>query len=449
MRIPLYKLYRGTEHLKILMLNKTTPCGRYLLILVVTSIIFGLNTQATMLYQLAALLVAVCCVSFPLSFIFSPRISISREMPEVCTVGENLSYTIQLHNKDTKTTGGLFFREETDYPLPSPNEFLTTSEHNEEKRNKVDRWLKYYRWQWLIQQKVRGRFPLIPLQPLLPGKGQKVEVFFSATKRGYLHLKGYSLARSEPLGLFKKELFFSQEHNILVLPKTYPISNLNFEGPRKYHQGGLSSAAKFGDSEEFIALREYQAGDSIRHIDWKATAKMQNPILRQYQDEYFSRHGIILDTFTHLSHCPLFEEAISIAASIVIKKSHGNMVIDLLFAGNTFIETTTMGKGLAEQHHMLEILACMNPCREKIFNELTNLVKSHTDHLSGALLIFIDMDEKRLQLIRFFQALAIPFKAILVTANTEKSKNLIDNFEVSSLITVIDINRDSPEVLLQ
>ncbi len=448
MRIKLYSLYKYTELLKRKVRRTTTLSGRWLLIMTLVALVFGLNTQATMLYQLAAFLLVVLLISFPLSFRFSPQTTGTRNIPATCTVGEKLTYTLRLVNKGAKKERGLLFREHAPDTLPTFAEFDKTPESGEEKRNFVDRSLKYYRWLWLIKRKVGAAFPLISLEEIPPGEEREMEVSFTAQKRGYLHLDGYSLVRAEPLGLFKKEILTRLEKNILVLPRTYPVSDIHFDGSRKYHQGGISSAAKYGDSQEFIALREYQAGDSIRHIDWKATARLQKPILRQYQDEYFSRFGIILDTFTSLDYCPIFEEAVSVAASIVIHEDPGSSVIDLLFAGSTFVSTTTMGKGLAEQNHMLEILASVSTCRDKQFTELTDLVKSHTELLSGAVLIFIDLDSKRKKMISYLQALNIPFKAVLISSDGEESRKKVEQHDMLPFITIIDINRATKEIRL-
>ena len=40
-----------------------------------------------------------------------------------------------------------------------------------------------------------------------------------------------------------------------------------------------------GEGYDFIELREYMAGDDIRHIDWNITAKMQTPFIKVYREE--------------------------------------------------------------------------------------------------------------------------------------------------------------------
>ena len=48
--------------------------------------------------------------------------------------------------------------------------------------------------------------------------------------------------------------------------------------------GDYESAFK-GRGMEFEEVREYQAGDDIRHIDWNVTARMSAPFVKQYREE--------------------------------------------------------------------------------------------------------------------------------------------------------------------
>lgn len=48
--------------------------------------------------------------------------------------------------------------------------------------------------------------------------------------------------------------------------------------------GAYLSAFK-GKGMEFEDVREYQAGDDIRSIDWNVTARMQNPFIKRFQEE--------------------------------------------------------------------------------------------------------------------------------------------------------------------
>lgn len=441
-------LYHFTERLKRRLRLRTTLLGRYLLVLTLLCTVFGLNTYATMLYQMASFLAAVIIISFPFSLRFSPELIISRRLPKSCTAGEEFSYGIKIKSTGKQQIKGISYQECPPTALPTYEEFSRTAETGEESRNIVDRVLKYYRWSWLVRKKQRVVTPHLSLADIPAGAEIEMETTLTAKRRGQLHLEGYSLWRDDPLGVFKKTISIAAEKNILVLPKTYPISDLSFAGSRKYHQGGLISGAQFGDSQEFIALREYQPGDSIRHMDWKATARAQKPILRQYQDEYFTRYGIILDGFTQLESCLLFEEAISIGASIILKNVNTDHVVDLLFAGNTIVSNATMGRGLADPSHLLEILACLQTCQDRSFSELTDLVKHNIHLLSGTILIFIDLDSKRKKLLTFLQETGIPFQAVLITHDMEQSKKLMESLGQLPPITLVPLDRETEEVRL-
>ena len=48
---------------------------------------------------------------------------------------------------------------------------------------------------------------------------------------------------------------------------------------------GNNSSIFHGEGYDFIELREYMAGDDIRHIDWNITAKMQKPFIKIFREE--------------------------------------------------------------------------------------------------------------------------------------------------------------------
>ena len=59
---------------------------------------------------------------------------------------------------------------------------------------------------------------------------------------------------------------------------------------------GAHLARKRGDGTEFHQMREYRTGDSLRQIDWKATARARRLISREYQEERNQRVALLLDS---------------------------------------------------------------------------------------------------------------------------------------------------------
>ena len=54
---------------------------------------------------------------------------------------------------------------------------------------------------------------------------------------------------------------------------------------------GIHRRRRRGEGQTFLQLRDYRIGDSLRQIDWKATARVRKPMARDYQEE---RHQTVL-----------------------------------------------------------------------------------------------------------------------------------------------------------
>lgn len=66
-------------------------------------------------------------------------------------------------------------------------------------------------------------------------------------------------------------------------------------GDRRLSQIGIKTYVQRGMGTDFHQLAEYSWGESVRHIDWKATLRQGKPIVRQYQDERDQRVFFLLD----------------------------------------------------------------------------------------------------------------------------------------------------------
>ncbi|MFT5701470.1 MAG: hypothetical protein ACI8ZB_004365 [Desulforhopalus sp.] len=446
MSLRLYRTYLFLAKTKARIRSKVSSSGRLFIVFAALSVLFGFNTKQTMIYQLAALFVMFLFFSFPFSFFFSPTIRMRRFLPKTCTAGEKLTYLLQFENTGEKTASGLIFKEQSGADYPTFEDFISEHEYGEKDRNYFDRKLGYYRWQWLFKRNAGARFASFTLPQLLSHEQSQVEVSLLPLRRGYIQLRGYSIHRLDPLGLFKNEILFKDIQKLLVMPKMYPVVHKYLTGSRKYHLGGLASAASCGESGEFVSLREYRPGDPVKHIDWKVTARVGSPTVRQYQDEYFSRYGILLDTFTEQEGA-VFEDAVSIAVSIIAQQDVTRNSIDLLFASDNCIPQSSIVNGLSDQHHMLEILACITRCHDQEFSTLADLVIEHTGILSGLILVLVKIDDQRQQLLNHLKNMKIPYKAILVSDDRENSLSQLRTMSLSN-INIFDIKSDTKIVEL-
>ncbi|RKZ65161.1 MAG: DUF58 domain-containing protein, partial [Candidatus Parabeggiatoa sp. nov. 3] len=186
---------------------------------------------------------------------------------------------------------------------------------------------------------------------------------------------------------------------------------------QKYQRGGVQLAMSVGDAEEFVSLREYRPGDSLRQIHWKSWAKIGKPIVKESHEEFFVRHALILDTFTQQAYGELFETAVSVAASFATAKRSQDVLLDLMFVG-TQAYCLTSGRGVGQTEKLLEVLACVEACTDHPFRLMYPLVMTHLASLSGCLCILLNWDESRQHLVQLLQNAGIPI-LVLVISQTE------------------------------
>ncbi|WP_419174027.1 DUF58 domain-containing protein [Desulfosediminicola sp.] len=445
----LYRLYCRLTKIKRKVSRKVSHTGRVLIVFAALCVLFGLNTRQTMMYQLASLSVMLLLLAFPLALRFDIRLRVRRILPETCTAGEKLTYLLDLQNQDSATSNGLFFTEFSSTDFPTYQEFSTLREDGETRRNYFDRKFGYYRWLWLLKQKAGARFVTSSLPPLQPDEHTQAEVSFTPLRRGYVQLGGYSIYRLEPLGLMKKELFFKDGAKLLVLPKRYSVLQTEQSGMQSQLLAGTGSGGRHGSSGEFVTLREYNSGDPLKHIDWKATARTGEPVVRQFQDEHFSLSGLMLDIYPLPEERALFEEAVSVAASIITAESRGACGVGLLCAGTTCISADSSGRSggssLGEKQKMLEFLACVQPAESVQFSEIVDNITYNADYLGSLIVILVSLDEKRRDLLNRLRALGRPCEVVLVTADPDKSRDVIEEHALHP-VRLFDIREKSKVV---
>jgi uncharacterized protein (DUF58 family) len=169
-----------------------------------------------------------------------------------------------------------------------------------------------------------------------------------------------------------------------------------------------------GESEEFVALRDYRAGDPLRHVHWRSSARTGRLVVKEFEDEFFVRHALVLDTFAAFAQAAAFEDAVSLAASFACTVDTQESLLDLMFVGPQAVCFTT-GRGVGHAEQALEILAGVQPCREKAFASLQALVLEHAAALSGCVCIFLEWDAARRELARRLTALGLPLLVLVVT----------------------------------
>jgi uncharacterized protein (DUF58 family) len=405
---PIYWSYRYSSGLWHWAARRFTTAGLCVAGTWMVAGLMGVDIENTVTYQSFALLFAFLIFSLACSFFFRAKFSATRFLPRFGTVGQPLYYQVQLANSTAKRQAGLALLDDLADPRPPYDEWLAF-ELAKSRRIRPFRVSNRREGSPFRTAKVKaGAVPPLPARAAV-----SVPMELVPLRRGLLRFTGVTVGCADPLGLFRSFSRVSAPQSVLILPKRYPLPPVALPGQFKYQQGGVALAANVGCSEEFVSLRDYRHGDPLRHIHWRSWAKVGKPIVKEFEDEFFVRHALVLDTFTNEPHSELLEEAVSVAASFACTVLTQESLLDLLFVGNESY-CFTAGRGLGTADQMLEILAAARNCAGKPFSALEHLVFGHISMVSGCICILQKWDEVRRKFIGKLKALNVPVMVLII-----------------------------------
>lgn len=402
-----YRLYRFASSVRFWALRRFTRAGWLMLVALVLCGGMATDTEQSLGYQAFTLVAALLVISLLGALRFRARFEVERSLPRFATVGEPIAYRVVVRNLTPRLQSDLSIFDGVADAGPTFAEFAAaTRATNRRKSFRVS----------ASAPLVRRAIVRPAVLPALPARGAvETELRLLPAKRGVLRFTHVSLARPDPFGLFRSLVTVRAPGAITVLPRRYAVAPMTLPGGARYQQGGVAFASSVGESEEFVALRDYRAGDPLRHIHWRSWARMGRPIVKEFQDEFFVRHALILDTFAGPDGAERFEEAVSVAASFACTIDTQESLLDLLFVGPEAF-CFTIGRGVAHADQMLEILASVKLCAEKRFAVLEKSVVEHAAEVSGVICIFLDWDEPRQELVRKLKAMGVPVLVLVVRA---------------------------------
>jgi uncharacterized protein (DUF58 family) len=143
---------------------------------------------------------------------------------------------------------------------------------------------------------------------------------FAAPVRGYYRLGPARLASGDIFGLFPAEREDEAYDSLIVYPTTYTLPELGLPAERPF--GELKGRDRiFEDPGRVAGLRDYQPGDPMRRIDWKASARRQGLQSKVYEPSSTLHLLVALNVHT-LAHTwqgyipDMLERLLSVAGSV-------------------------------------------------------------------------------------------------------------------------------------
>ncbi|ALG07030.1 DUF58 domain-containing protein [Kibdelosporangium phytohabitans] len=157
----------------------------------------------------------------------------------------------------------------------------------------------------------------IAVRPLAPGAEQAYLNELPTWQRGKHEVGPLTLRRTDALGLGENTLFIGETATLWVYPRTLPVRSAASGLPLHHHDGAADETSPRG-SLDIREVREYVPGDEVRHLHWKATARTGKLMIRDYADPRQPQFTVLLDNRPQIAAAPEFEEAVDVAASLVV-----------------------------------------------------------------------------------------------------------------------------------
>ncbi len=248
------------------------------------------------------------------------------------------------------------------------------------------------------------------LSPKETARRNAVAVF---TQRGAHHLDMFHASMLLPLGLSNGPAVSSKGVRFLVVPHIAKIERLSLPLKSRYQPGGVALASASGESRELVGIRPYRPGDPIRDLHAASWARLGEPLVREFRQEYFTRIGIVVDTDETAVTEQQFEASLSLAAGLVSHLSRGEALIDLVVFGDT-VHTLMVGRHLGFLDQALDLLACVETAPPWSLTRLKRNTADHLGKLSAMLFVTAAWDEKRHHFGEWVAAAGVGFRAFQV-----------------------------------
>ncbi|HEY8568597.1 DUF58 domain-containing protein [Microbulbifer sp.] len=198
------------------------------------------------------------------------------------------------------------------------------------------------------QLRAQGLPLAIQLQPQ-----QEIAADYSATpvRRGLAVFGQVEALVNSPWNLWQNKVLLGDAQQIKVYPNFLGISSLQaLSTEQTLRFLGVHQQQRRGEGLDFRQLREYRKGDSQRQVDWRASARMQKLISREYQDERDQEIIFLLDCGRRmrardgdLSHFDHALNALLLSAYVAIRQ--GDAVGLQCFAGSQSRLPPVKGEG--------------------------------------------------------------------------------------------------------
>jgi uncharacterized protein (DUF58 family) len=203
--------------------------------------------------------------------------------------------------------------------------------------------------------------PAMTRMPLGAGETTVIAQTLRA-RRGEYEFPPAQVVINETFGLFFVQANLEAPARLSVEPESEVLRPFILRPPQTRGFAGPVPARQGGRGTDFFGVREYQSGDSLRHINWKASSRAVRALYTNiFEQQRIADVGIILDAREQVDlrnpeFGNLFEYSVRAAAALTEPILHAGNRLGLLVYGPG-MESVFPGYGKVQQRRILRALA--------------------------------------------------------------------------------------------
>ncbi len=195
-------------------------------------------------------------------------------------------------------------------------------------------------------------------ETLHPRSKKNLSSILNTRTRGCHRVGPLDIKGSDPLCFFPWHKTIDVYSDVVIYPRYYPLNLLLTEGER----GGVQKVKNpmYEDMSELKSMREFRHGDSLKRVNWKATARVGALQTMEFSNTLSAPLFILMDNNPgnyHLKKRYLYlERAIEAAASLAISYNDKRESVGLYTNSGSDSVLIPSGKGYA---HTVLVLDCL------------------------------------------------------------------------------------------
>jgi uncharacterized protein (DUF58 family) len=203
--------------------------------------------------------------------------------------------------------------------------------------------------------------------PLRVAGGQAVDVatVLRPTRRGDRHPDRITVRSVGPLGLAGRQSMHRVPWTVRALPEFASRRHLPSRLARLREMEGRTPVMVRGAGTEFDTMRPYVVGDDVRSIDWRATARSNDVMVRTWRPERDRRIVIVLDTgrtaAARVGDAPRLDAALDAALLLATLAGRAGDHVTLLAHDTTLRASVAGAEGANLLPAMVNALALVEP----------------------------------------------------------------------------------------